>query len=338
MAHECFFVGLIASNCSRSGYSNAFYFKGKKFRKFINCVFASVGLVLMSSQTHAASLQVSDVIESYQQCTYLDDGNQIRINVVMSFKDAKGRLGVPASVFRSRGVMIYIYDDTGRPIYYVLSPASVLLDGAVSIAATGGTSERYNVFYRTDTGANWTKSTAFTATASLRIPKSIMSSWAAISVRAANVTNAGDVAEITGAVYIYSDECNYVTDPTAPPPPDININMTVNAPDWHLGDLKQGESEITLGRTDQQLCFSYSSQDVFAKTFIINAGNANGVVNNRYKLQHVSDASQFVPYRLTLDHGRGTPVQLPNNNTSLTFLGGGELVLYPPSLRKWKKL
>ncbi|RQR66981.1 hypothetical protein DIE19_03150 [Burkholderia sp. Bp9126] len=71
---------------------------------------------------------------------------------------------------------------------------------------------------------------------------------------------------------------------------------------------------------------------VSGKNFIINASNANGVVNNRYRLRHLSDVSQTVPYSVTLQGDTDT-VTLPNPvNKAVPFSTTGK-TCFTPSFR-----
>ncbi|MXN76211.1 hypothetical protein GR157_15870 [Burkholderia sp. 4701] len=117
-------------------------------------------------------------------------------------------------------------------------------------------------------------------------------------------------------------------DPTQPPPPPtIGISMT--APDWNLGELPEGDGEKILSSSSDQLCFTYIGAGVSGKQFIINAGSANGVAGNRYRLKNLKDATQLVPYSVTLDSGTSN-VSLPNaSNKSLSLDSSGKTCFVP---------
>lgn len=178
----------------------------------------------------------------------------------------------------------------------------------------------------------WSIKVPFVASVRATIPNSKLSAWPAVSIQAGNYTTGDDIGEIKGSAYIAKDSvggsCNVITKPETPPPLDINI--TVTAPDWDLGDLQQGESSKIFSLSKEQLCFDYSAADVQTKKFIISASNANGVVNNRYQLQHLSDSTQKVPYRLKLDSSSGSAsLQLPNNSTAIPLDGSGRTCFAP---------
>ncbi|KVN28524.1 hypothetical protein WJ63_12285 [Burkholderia pyrrocinia] len=116
-------------------------------------------------------------------------------------------------------------------------------------------------------------------------------------------------------------------DPTNPPPVSIGINVT--APDWSLGELRRGEGEKVLSSSSDQLCFTYIGAATSGKQFIINAGSANGVAGNRYRLKNLKDATQLVPYSLMQDSGTSN-VSLPNaSNKSLSLNSSGKTCFVP---------
>ncbi|MDY7791169.1 hypothetical protein U0E10_25075 [Burkholderia ubonensis] len=161
------------------------------------------------------------------------------------------------------------------------------------------------------------------------ISNSAVTSWPAVSIRAGIFTSGDDIAEVTGGAYIgrYDGGICKVIDPVVPPPPSIGISMT--APDWNLGELPRGNGRKVFSSSSDQLCFSYAGAAVNGKQFIVNASNANGVVSNRYRLRNVSDATQVVPYNLTLDSGSST-VSLPNtSNVPLALNSAGKTCFVP---------
>ena len=101
------------------------------------------------------------------------------------------------------------------------------------------------------------------------------------------------------------------------------------APDWDLGELPEGNGEKIFPSSSDQLCFTYSGTAVSGKQFVINAGSANGVVNNRYRLKNLKDATQLIPYSLTLDSGTSN-VSLPNaSNKALPLNSSGRTCFVP---------
>ncbi|TDA48961.1 hypothetical protein EVG18_02480 [Burkholderia pyrrocinia] len=93
--------------------------------------------------------------------------------------------------------------------------------------------------------------------------------------------------------------------------------------------MQEGDSTKTFSNSSEKLCVSYSGAAIRGKNFIINASNANGVASNRYRLKNLKDASQLVPYSLTLDSGTSN-VSLPNaSKTSLPLDSSGKTCFVP---------
>ncbi|RQS09811.1 hypothetical protein DIE07_15280 [Burkholderia sp. Bp9002] len=93
--------------------------------------------------------------------------------------------------------------------------------------------------------------------------------------------------------------------------------------------MPRGNGVKTFSNNAEQLCFTYLGPDVSSSTFVINAGSANGVVNHRYRLRNLNDASQFVPYTVTLDSGSSKLI-LPNlNNSALSLDNSGKTCFVP---------
>ncbi|WP_139192745.1 hypothetical protein [Pseudomonas sp. NFIX28] len=191
--------------------------------------------------------------------------------------------------------------------------------------------EGYIIFYSQVVGTSWVNKEPFLASVEVTIDNSAITSWPAVAIRAGNYTDEDDVGEAKGAVYISrsgpnNGSCITAADPGSPPPLDLYIN--VSAPDWNLGELQHGLSDTPLTRADQMLCFSYDGASVKNKKFVIGANSANGVVNNQYRLKHLSDTSQVVPYSLILDSG-STLIKLPGSNIELPLADSGRSCFSP---------
>lgn len=179
----------------------------------------------------------------------------------------------------------------------------------------------------------WDLEIPFAAGVSLNFDKSQIADWPAIAVRAGNFTTGDNVAEITGAVYLSQGGGNgncRVIDPQKPPPLPIAISVT--APDWNLGELPEGNGEKVFSSGSDQLCFTYSGAATSGKQFIINAGNANGVVSNRYRLKNLNDASQLVPYNVVLDSGTSR-LSLPNAGNAAVSLNSSGKTCFVPTFK-----
>lgn len=275
----------------------------------------------------AEALLFANLSKGYSNCYFKDNGNgTTTASVSIDYKN--GPSYSMGATFKSRGILVYAYDKNGKLLETTSPAKAVSLNGVVTTNSFGAWG--YIMFF-SERSSQWMARDPFVANISVTVNNNDIADWPAVGIRAGNYTSDKDVAEITGLAYMSRDQggdgnCSLLANPELPPPK--NINITVAAPDWDLGELAQGQSDTTLSRTDQQLCFSYSAADVQNKKFIIGASNANGVLNNRYQLRHVSDISQTVPYSLRLDSG-GTPIQLPSNNSAVPLDGSGRTCFTP---------
>lgn len=276
-----------------------------------------------SERAYAYIIKYEDISNSYSNCHYKVNSTYTTVSTTIDFKKAYAS----SAKYVSRGILLYNYDKYGN----ALNTASVDLydvkiNGKSASLRYGG--QNYVIY-----AGFKVPDEAFVANVVVDIANRYLSEWPAMSIRAGAYTNGDDVGEVKGGAYITFDRngtggsgvCRVIVDPGIPPALDISI--TVSAPDWNLGELPQGTSDTQLSRTDQQLCFSYDAGD-FQEKYIIGASNANGVVNNRYQLRHLSNISQVVPYSLMLDSG-GTRIQLPNNNTAIPLDRSGRTCFVP---------
>ncbi|WP_414451223.1 hypothetical protein AB4851_20325 [Burkholderia sp. 22PA0099] len=297
------------------------------------CRGASIGVallaLLLTGSAQAADLALLDVASGYSGCRWVDHGGgDATVFVDVHFKGV--RSGIPAGAkFRSRGLLVYSYDENGvaKPITTLVR--KILLNNSTNNRAYF-LRDKYVLHYSEANFIGWVDSEDFVAHFEISLNGNLISSWPAISVRAGNATNRGDVAEVSGAAYIRlgddSGVCEIVNTPDIAGPLDIKIGMT--APDWNLGELPRGDSEKTFPEVANQLCFTYSGASVKGRRFIVNASNANGVVGNRYRLKNMSDASQYVPYDLALSGATSFP--LPNSSdVALTMDPSGKTCFVP---------
>lgn len=300
------------------------YFGRWRCKRLGEVVLLSI-LILFSSRALAWKLVLQNVSDGYRACSWQDNGNGTStLRLTIDFKRGYGNTG--EYPFRSRGILIYTYDKNGN-----LNPSSK----AATAVAINGESYRgvypgdgYVMYYGHST--QWVKDEAFSADIGIVIDNSYVIDWPALSVRAGIFTEGDDVGEIKGAAYLNrfgTDASCKMVDPVVPPPPNINISVT--APDWNLGELLRGENEKTFTGGADQLCFTYIGTAVDGKKFIVNASSTNGIVGNRYRLKNVNDASQLVPYSVMLNSGTST-VSLPNaTNTALSFDSAGRTCFVP---------
>lgn len=284
-----------------------------------------------SGTSQALTLKTADVVSRYSDCYMFDNGDGTSTaGVNFHYNEANpSRLG--NATFYSRGVMFYSYDKLGKP--HNVKANTVYLGATESLGVFKG--QDYLMYYggsvQTAAKPPWNNKGAGALQATLTFSNTLIKDWGAVSVRAGNFTSSDDVGEITGGAYISVDNesgsCKLLVDPTKPPPPPISI--TVNAPDWDLGEIKRGEQNIPFSASKDRLCLNYSAADVASKQFIITASSQNGEVNNQYRLKNQDDDAQIIPYQLALDSG-SQQLTLPNSaNKSLPLEAGGTTCFMP---------
>ncbi|MEK7886886.1 hypothetical protein AAB992_07170 [Burkholderia contaminans] len=295
--------------------------------------------LLFSTVTGAAvadSYHLAPVVDRYGACTWREDEDNVYITMEIDFKGAYSDLG--GGQFYSRALTVYTYDDKGTLTVAPYGSAFVRLDGNIQavIAAVGTTSWTYTGWFPTGwANGSWGEIRRFTAKMEIQIMKYIVrSEWPGYAFRAANHASTGIYGESSGVAYVSrygtNGQCTTIVDPTVPPPPQLSI--MVSAPDWNLGELSEGDSQKVFQNITDQLCFSYSGPAVNGKKFVINASNANGMVGNRYQLKNVADASQLVPYSVTLDSGSST-ISLPNSTSAALSFGSSGRTCFIPTFK-----
>ncbi|WP_159085740.1 hypothetical protein [Burkholderia sp. MSMB0856] len=297
----------------------SFKWLGKSFLMVILYVLASNGAA-------AYSLELAPLSNGYSNCSWRDNGDGTStVGVMISYKEASGNTG--SSSFTSRGVLIYTYDKNGGVGPSAAAAKFVMLNEEQNSNAYVGSG--YVMYHGATTNGDWKKETPLTANLKIVFDNAYLREWPAITVRAGNFTRGNDVGEVRGGAYVgpgTSQSCS-VVDPKMPPPPPISIEMT--APDWNLGDLPEGDGEKTFSNTTDQLCFTYVGAAVSGRQFIVTASNSNGIAQNRYRLKHVNDASQLVPYTISLDAGTSI-LNLPNTgNVALSLDSSGRTCFVP---------
>ncbi|MCA8252714.1 hypothetical protein LGM89_05530 [Burkholderia sp. AU31624] len=310
----------------------------KKFeivRHWRNCVFGVILAVLSSNAF--AGIVYRDVIESYGNCSWKNNGDGTStIELVIKFR-ATNATNLAWQKFRSRGIVIYTYDQYGKMRPSSAAAKYVMLNGKKhTYYFTESTYVMYHG-YRTagEIPSDWLIPDAFSANIQVMIDNSAIKDWPGIGVRAGNFTDGTDVGEVTGAVYVSkmsgASTCT-VIDPEVPPPkPPPAIEIAVAAPDWNLGELPPGDGEKTLSGTAQQLCFTYTGVDSY-RNFVIDATSKNGVSGDRYLLANSSKPSETVSYDLTLDSGTASFL-LPNKAEKSVKLNKGNRTCFVPTFR-----
>lgn len=297
----------------------------KKMSVFI---WSTLVISLMAVSHKAAALFVTaDVVSGYSDCKIVPAGPGLyKVSATIAYKAAAGRLN--KGTFVSRGLAFYHYSAEGVAFYRIY--ASAYLDGS---QAKLPPEHEFGVTVYTggvDKTTAWYQPAAMTVVAESVIAEEDFNAWGGLTVRAANSASTGIVADLQGGVFITlanSGTCVMLADPHMPP--KVLMRMSINAPDWNLGEIKPGEQSIPLTTSADQLCLEYDRKTVDSKQFIITASNQNGVVNNQYRMMKAGDTTQAIPYRLTLNSGLHRLV-LPNlTGSAIPLEAGGKTCFMP---------
>ncbi|WP_157656046.1 hypothetical protein [Burkholderia ubonensis] len=287
----------------------------------------------ISGKASAWKLIAKNISNGYSSCSWRDNGNGTsEISIKFEYK-SKDEIGGYLDGF-SRAIIVYTYDKNGTPNgsnFWMVD--KVFLNDEENPGVWPETT--YILYYKPSyllVGGIWQEEKAFVANVKVLIKNSVASEWPAIGVQAAIRTSSDDIGEANGAAYITRDgrngSCDVVKEPETSAPP-LPIQIKVSAPDWNLGELPQGNATKTFTNSAEQLCFTYTGTAAGGKLFVINAGSANGVSGNRYRLKHVEDPTQTVPYKVTLDSGTAK-LSLPNgSNTALALNSSGKTCFAP---------
>lgn len=296
------------------------------------CGLFLVGLSLAAGEASAYVMRYSDLSNGYSNCSLKDNGNGTSTaRVDFDYKAAAGHH--PTANFQSRGVIVYTYGAAGQ-----LNESSSVGINSVTL----GGFEKETIFggYRYAMFANryssqWINRSPFRAAVVVQFNNSIIAKWPAIGIRAGIFTSGDDYGDSAGLAYIspatQNGICTLLVNPEQPPPP-MDVTLTMNAPDWDIGELSRGEETLkTLSAANDQLCFTYEgSKFVTFQKYIINATNLNGLSSNgRYLLKSLEDSSKTVPYSLTLQNDNATML-LPNaKNTGFNLNENGRTCFTP---------
>lgn len=244
--------------------------------------------------------------------------------------------------FLSRGVLVYRYNASGSlgnpaPLKSVsMNGVASRYSAADSWYATYIMYSGYSSIPNVATLPEWRRTEKFSANVRLVIADDYVKLWPGLSIQAGRYTRDDwpNSRDSSGGAYVSRDGTNgscKMVDPEKPPPPPP-INITVTAPDWDLGELPVGEGSKTFSGSSEALCFSYTPTAVSGKRFSIDAGSANGVMGNRYRLRGVDDINQYVPYDMVLDSGSST-LKLPNTGNVAIELSASGRTCFVPTFR-----
>lgn len=282
----------------------------------------------------------SGVAPFHARCSWVESsGNTVDIKVAKGFYASGGAWGFDRY---SRGILIFTLDRYGNKI--PADPSGVTVQ-EISYG-NFGTARQISIgtlFFSPQSARGWVKGPSGNIWSDFKITinKDAVSEWPGVIVhgavrqwRPSDINSHLTDVDPTGT-YIgkstSSNECELsIKDgPLPPKPPPLSLTIDVTTPDWNLGELPRGNGVKTFSNNAEQLCFTYLGPDVSSSTFVINAGSANGVVNHRYRLRNLNDASQFVPYTVTLDSGSSKLI-LPNlNNSALSLDNSGKTCFVP---------
>nr|WP_175801597.1 hypothetical protein [Burkholderia anthina] len=291
-------------------------------------------ITIFSGRVYAYILILENLSNGYSGCSWIDNGNGTStVSATINYKSIWDYLG--GRKFVSRGILVYTYDREGN----LNQSSKVASSVSINNVRYGESFEGVGYVMYHNSGAPWDSVwkfyDPFIANVVATVSNAEIANWPAIGIRAGNFTDGNDVGEVTGVAYVRYGEnngvCTIVTQPEVPPPP-VEIAIKMTAPDWSLGELQQGESGKTFSDPANQLCFTYFGSAVSGKRFVINARNANGVVSNRYRLKNVDDASQFVPYSITLNGG-ASPLSLPNISSVPVSLNSSGKTCFMPTFK-----
>lgn len=249
------------------------------------------------------------------------------MKLAIHFKQADGHTG--GGNFYGRAILYYFYDDKGNPVRGQLNLANYFRMDGVSYSGHGFVD---GYVYYMGSRSSWKKREEGVVNLEIDVMGDLSRPYG-IAIQAGNkIYENAVVVDSKGGAYFnkgVNGHCKII-DPEVPPPPAIDLEVT--APDWNLGELPGGEGEKTFVKPAEQLCFTYTAADVAKKSFIINASNANGIANNRYRLKNLADSSQLAPYSVTLDSGV-SKFQLPNAGNTQISLGGSGRTCFVPTFK-----
>ncbi|BCQ42060.1 hypothetical protein [Erwinia rhapontici] len=300
-------------------------------KKIIIAVVLLLLQYLAVNNVFAYVLIKSNLASGYSDCELIDnnDGTSTAKTTISHYEAPADILFY--RVFKSRALLFYTYSKSGKPILTTSKIFSLNnVPGTMSFDSSG-----YIILHARkdmmgpEAPFPWNRKTAFTAQASITFNNKVLSDWPAVSMSAGIFTSSDDLGDTKNAYISVGNNgsCKIITDPLNPPEPVATINIT--APDWKLGEIKNGEQVIPFSARIDQLCLQYDDRAMGGREFIINATSQNGTVNNQYQLKGLQDNTQNIPYQLTLDSG-SDKVDLPNGTlTALPLLSGGKTCFLP---------
>lgn len=231
----------------------------------------------------------------------------------------------------SRGIVIYLYDKKGKSIDGYLPRSSITMNGVIPGDSHGIIKfEKGHLAYGNDvTTGGWKDFGPHTGKVVVNVARLDV---AIMAIRLSNVYSSAVSYDQAVTVYFTAlqttSTCQQMTNPDTLP---VIVNLTMNAPDWNLGEIATGQQQKVMTNNADRLCISYLSTESAGKDFIVNATNANGIENNRFILKHSLEPANTLPYTLTLD-SMGKRILLPNtDNSSIRFEDSGNQTCFTPT-------
>ncbi|MTD29276.1 hypothetical protein [Erwinia sorbitola] len=303
--------------------------------KQITASLFSVILIFLSATSNQATAAVysARVSNSFDSCSMVNFGDESEVSLNIGFNSSIKLLGQGNLVSRALG--LYDHLESGTDTTNV---KSVTMNGEPSDSSMYILLTDYH-YKSSASNKSWGNDADFSSHVVVRISNKTQQKRFGVLIGIANVGSTDVVFDNIGYVYINESsngKCELypsfgnIQPPSSPPPPPDNIDITVTAPDWNLGEIKPGQQSIPLSGSAEQLCLKYTGSSVAGKQFIINATNQNGVKNSLYRMSHLYNPSQEAPYILMLNNTMGGLTVLPNSyNSTITLNAGGSTCFIP---------
>lgn len=310
--------------------------------------FLGLLLFLISFKTLSASYTEDlDAVNSYSNCSAIDNGDQYIFKVSVNLKDITAlQAKAPENTHYGEVFSIarFMTDGTARGLAFgdKTFKGSLSIDGrTLSLAAsTGANRLGGSVFHCGDNYSHCDSTSVLTAhqiNLVLTVNKTFVNNrgialWVGVQPKDGK-TPFRFSWENKGSVYIspFSTACTVIP-PNFPTLPDEEVTFTMRVPDWDLGEITSGTQEIALTKPEEQMCLDFpgvvagNSTDYFLKADSVN------MTGTEFRLLNNADASTTISYRLKLNDGKGAMFDFPGNSQVIRFpTDGTSQVCYDPT-------
>ena len=299
--------------------------------KYLTYFFALLSIGASSAYGRDFPSTGSNVISGATNCTTTKTaGNTWQASFTVNWR------AMPPGSFGprlSRAFVIYQYNSSGNPIADYIRPVNISMNGDKPVTyAAGELNNGYGYLTTSASGstpASWQNYEPNSATVTINVKHADV---AMIAVSPSNDYERFVIRDSSGSIFfspsLATSSCQWKDFPDSP---QEIVNITMNAPNWTLGEIDIGKQQKVLTNSADRLCISYLSTESKGKDFIVNATNANGMVNNRFVLKHDLKPTNTLPYTLTLDSG-GKQLLLPNsNNSTVKFDSSANQTCFTPT-------